>query len=268
MNALLTDLSNENAVWQALEANMSSYWLRYGELAGSDVVREAHLQRFATPVAHPLFNAIFNAQLTISQIDPAVEESAAYFRTPFFWWTGPATRPSDLGDHLRRHGLRDVGGVPGMALELARLPESVPVLDAFEIAAVDNSHRLRQWVELAARANDIDPDQIHNIYELENARGLSGAGVAPRYLGLLNGEAVACAQVWLAAGVAGIYNIATLESARGRGLGRAMTLKACHEGRAAGYHVAILQASRMGYPLYQKMGFRRVCDLRLYLGGE
>ena len=58
----------------------------------------------------------------------------------------------------------------------------------------------------------------------------------------------------------GVYNIATIESARGRGYGAAITRQVVADGIAAGCDVAILQASDMGYPVYERMGFRTVVE--------
>lgn len=37
------------------------------------------------------------------------------------------------------------------------------------------------------------------------------------------------------------------------------------EARELGYRVGVLQASEMGYSLYQKLGFREVSRYKLYL---
>jgi GNAT superfamily N-acetyltransferase len=58
----------------------------------------------------------------------------------------------------------------------------------------------------------------------------------------------------------GVYNIATVETARGRGYGAAMTMRIVDDGTAAGCDVAILQASDMGKPIYERLGFRTVVD--------
>jgi len=60
------------------------------------------------------------------------------------------------------------------------------------------------------------------------------------------------------AGVVGVFNIAVAPTARGRGLGRAITEVVVRDGFAAGADAAYLQSSEMGRPLYESMGFRLV----------
>jgi GNAT superfamily N-acetyltransferase len=58
----------------------------------------------------------------------------------------------------------------------------------------------------------------------------------------------------------GIYFIATVEAARRRGLGSAMTMRIVDDAASSGCDVAILQASDMGYPIYQRLGFETVVE--------
>ncbi|MET8280408.1 GNAT family N-acetyltransferase [Micromonospora sp. NPDC005174] len=57
-------------------------------------------------------------------------------------------------------------------------------------------------------------------------------------------------------GVVGVFNIAVVPSARGRGVGRAITEEVLRDGVAAGADAAYLQSSALGRPLYESMGFR------------
>jgi ribosomal protein S18 acetylase RimI-like enzyme len=57
-------------------------------------------------------------------------------------------------------------------------------------------------------------------------------------------------------GAVGVFNIAVVRDARGRGLGRAITEKVVRDGVAAGADAAYLQSSALGRPLYESMGFR------------
>lgn len=59
-------------------------------------------------------------------------------------------------------------------------------------------------------------------------------------------------------GVAGIYAITVHEPARRRGFGTAMTWAALAAGARAGVGAAILQASDMGRPVYERMGFAQI----------
>jgi alkanesulfonate monooxygenase SsuD/methylene tetrahydromethanopterin reductase-like flavin-dependent oxidoreductase (luciferase family) len=63
----------------------------------------------------------------------------------------------------------------------------------------------------------------------------------------------------------GAYNIATVEAARRRGYGAAMTMRIVDDGAAEGCDVAILQASDVGRPIYERLGFRTVVEYDGYV---
>jgi GNAT superfamily N-acetyltransferase len=66
----------------------------------------------------------------------------------------------------------------------------------------------------------------------------------------------------------GVYNIATIEAARRRGLGSLMTARITADGRAKGCDVAILQASEMGLSVYERLGYRTVVEYDGYVEPE
>jgi GNAT superfamily N-acetyltransferase len=74
----------------------------------------------------------------------------------------------------------------------------------------------------------------------------------------IDGEVASTAALFVSDMVAGVYNVATPERFRRRGLGEAATRAAVAEGRRRGCATTTLQASEMGYPIYERMGYRTV----------
>lgn len=56
-------------------------------------------------------------------------------------------------------------------------------------------------------------------------------------------------------GSSGVSFVSTLRPARKRGFGESMTWRAMISGKEAGFRVGYLRASKMGEPVYRKMGF-------------
>jgi GNAT superfamily N-acetyltransferase len=97
---------------------------------------------------------------------------------------------------------------------------------------------------------------------------LLAAPHAQLYSGLVGGAVVATSMLIATGGVAGIYWVATLEAQRGRGYGEALTWAALRAGRELGCAVASLQASKLGRPVYARMGFEHVLDYAHHLPPE
>ncbi len=87
------------------------------------------------------------------------------------------------------------------------------------------------------------------------------------YVGYVDDEPVATAEVTLGGGVAGLFNISTIERCRRRGFGSAMTRRALADAREAGYQVAVLQAAPDGVGLYTRVGFAPFGDITEYKPG-
>src|SRR5262245_14386946 len=93
------------------------------------------------------------------------------------------------------------------------------------------------------------------------ALGTTCAGLLDRpecvvYVGYANGAPVASGLGWRTGRVVGVYAIATIPAARQRGYGAAMTARIMTDGSASGCDVAALQASQLGRPIYERLGFK------------
>ena len=81
----------------------------------------------------------------------------------------------------------------------------------------------------------------------------------------IDGEPVAAAQTLLSHGIAGVYWVGTLEPARGKGLGEAVTRAVTNLAFDLGAACNTLQASVMGAPIYLRMGYETIYHHRAYV---
>jgi GNAT superfamily N-acetyltransferase len=85
------------------------------------------------------------------------------------------------------------------------------------------------------------------------------------YVGYADGSPVVSGLGWRSGRTIGVYSIATVQSARRRGYGAAMTARVMADGVDAGCDEAALQASDMGRPIYERLGFRTVVRYVAYV---
>jgi hypothetical protein len=107
VNDLAQDLLT-TSICLKIENNLFSTMLAFGKWPRIEVHDEAEILWSIGDIPFPLFNSVMRARLPTDQIDAAIETKIATAKArnvPLLWWTGPATRPLDLGDHLERQVL-------------------------------------------------------------------------------------------------------------------------------------------------------------------
>ena len=111
---------------ETIEQNGVECCLSWSEWPRMEFGRSDHLAWTLTDIPFPFFNNVFNARLPKSDIGSSIEETVNRFRqrgAPMFWWTGPTTRPTDLGNHLEDAGFEHGFEAPAMAVDLEGIDE-------------------------------------------------------------------------------------------------------------------------------------------------
>jgi GNAT superfamily N-acetyltransferase len=88
-----------------------------------------------------------------------------------------------------------------------------------------------------------------------------GDGRAELYLAREHGEPAACVATIDQDGDCGIYCVATRPESRGRGLASALMRRALSAACERGCTTSSLQSSKIGFPVYQRLGYRDVCAI-------
>jgi GNAT superfamily N-acetyltransferase len=84
------------------------------------------------------------------------------------------------------------------------------------------------------------------------------------YVAYKNGEPVGSAALCEAAGLAGIYNVASHPRHRRAGIATALMRRAVEDARGRGLGTCVLQSSSAGVPLYTRLGFQPLSTYTAY----
>ncbi len=137
-----------------------------------------------------------------------------------------------------------------MCMELSDL--SAPRLDELDL---DPDPRVETLAELNDAAYGTAPDMSRAV------RSMPGVSL---YVACLDGRPVSCLGTHDLDGDCCILYVATVPEARGRGLAGKLMSLALNDARERGATTTSLQATKMGYPLYARLGYRDLGALEMW----
>jgi GNAT superfamily N-acetyltransferase len=199
---------------------------------------------------------------------------------PALWWLDEDTRPSDAAERLTALGIpasggeavmaRMVGAAAGEAAEAATAEAAVrAAAGGVAVARVRSVEDLDEWIEAVAAAygwtDRRRADLMRDLYDPRRPHGRDPRRI--QVVARLGGVAVGAASLFVAAGQGWITNVGTVPSARGRGVGAAVTAACLGIAAERGDPEAWLAASAMGEPVYARLGFVTVGRLQHHAGG-
>jgi ribosomal protein S18 acetylase RimI-like enzyme len=281
-NPILTHPSDAELAAAVEENLFALFRAMAATLPGSELVEGEKVSYHLAFPSNPMFKGVWRTRLSAAQADEDIDEVLAWFKArhaPFiFWWTGHGTTPADLGERLMARGLLSMegqmqtlapgiisteSGAPGMAAALDAMNETAlnQVPPGFAIEEVQDEAALHDFKRVFIESYEI-PEWAAQAWV--DATLEIGLGHTPWkiYLGRLNGEPVATNMLFNGGGVASVYGVGTIPSARGQGIGGAITLKPLLDARAMGYRYAVLFSTEMGVRTYERLGFRP-CGVRI-----
>lgn len=258
--------TSDEALVTAIRANMSDLFKLMSAASPEEQFENGKFARWHTPLPHPWFNGVLSSKPPAGQDEEFIEETLRFFRDrgvhTFTWWLDPPLRAADWEPVLAGHGFLLSKDTPGMAVDLHALAGSAASVDGLEIRAVMDEESLRTWAQIFTLGYGMPPDWEGIIFNVWLELGLDLP--IRNYLGYLNGEPVSTSCLFLGGGAAGIYSVATLPEARGRGIGAALTLDPLLEAREMGFRIGVLQSSEMGFNVYKRLGFRHLCQIEYF----
>lgn len=221
-----------------------------------------------TRIAHPWYNGVVVTRSPDESAPQVVRETLDYFQSrdvgAFSWWCRPPLDHASWEPVLSPFGFRLDDATPGMAVDLGRLDRSHKGPPNLQIRLVDDLHLLAEWVRIFLSGYELPSSWEGDFYSLLSDLPLDWP--VRYYLGYQDGIPVATSNAFLSGGIVGVYCVATLPEARGRGLGGALTVAPLVDAEKQGCNLGILQSSRMGFSVYRQLGFQTVCQITHFVG--
>ncbi|MTI40544.1 N-acetyltransferase [Fulvivirga lutimaris] len=204
------------------------------------------------------FNIIFIRNgLAITQAE--LEDIIRYYTNKdfdFCIWVNAENLTDNLKEIFKSVNVSHQNEEVGMVLDLSQY--EVIVSDRHnDIVVVSDSEVLSDYANIIA-ANWSPPDKNVNAY-YENTseyylQNPDGVKLLVYYDG---GTPLATVELFPSDNsTIGIYGLATLEDARGKGIGSALMTKCLNMAKKSGYKKVVLQASEDGIGIYKKLGFQ------------
>ena len=218
--------------------------------------------------------AAFNAALLAAPLDGdgaelsrLIQLSTRHFGSRNLRWTywvcdhflaKPLRR--DASRIFSKHGLRTLTEAPGMYAERLLPPQRQ--LPALEVRPVESHETRHAFAEIMAVAFDIPFSICAGVYSSESA----WRGELRGYVGYAKGAPVSTAAVAITGDVIGLYSVATLPHYRRLGYAEAIMRNVIEQAHPnTGVTRTVLQATRSGLSLYEKMGYRTVTNFNVYI---
>jgi N-acetylglutamate synthase len=207
-----------------------------------------------TDVPSRLTNALYVLS-TPSDAHRLLEQAHAYFGRRFWRLITTDAVSSQIEQEARRWGMSTSHGDPGMLLSpIPRVP--APPADLHVVPATDRGS-LRDFTRACAQGFGLPTFAVRAVLG-RSPPAPSGDIPVVFLVGYRGAAPVATSATVVTDRTAGIFMVSTVPKERRRGFGEAATWSAVEWGRQRGCDTAYLEATRMGAPVYEKMGFRMV----------
>jgi GNAT superfamily N-acetyltransferase len=268
MQDILSDFSATELVKASIRANWENYHYCLGRSPSVELSIGRYLTWLITSMPDHFMNLVVCTQLPSEGIDELIDHALTHFRSlnirRLSWLAREGVPATEIKKYLVAHGLTfSESFATEMAADLKSMPDKLRTPNDLKILPVVAGKTLRQWIHVASIGFGVR-EEFEKIWYDFFVEAVFDTRFRT-YLAVMNGQPVGTSQLFLSAGVAGIYNVTCIPEARGQGIGAAVTLAPLLAAREMGYQVGILQASSLGYRVYRRLGFQDFGKLSVYL---
>jgi GNAT superfamily N-acetyltransferase len=248
---------NEKELIQAIYTNRSEFFRDAWKYLNATTIEDKSCVYYYTGYKSPILNGILNTKIGIEKHDEIAEKAIAFFderQSSFVWFIGALNSPRNFHLFLEEKGFV-IETNPGMALDLKKLQKKESRKENLSIIKGQTMEHVKYATEVGFSVYGFEKEPLERYL-----KGHLKKDYRSFYIALLENEPVGISEVFYNNGVAGIFFVGTIESARGQGIGTAITLAPLFEAKKLGFEWAILLSTKIAYNMYKKIGFKHLCD--------
>lgn len=251
----MSRLSADGAGWLGLiRSSMPPFWSLLAESTGGSVWERDGITAAIVPGSPK--RSFFNSVL-YTDPEPMVESigdlATIYSDAGIEAWTVWVPEgDADVAEALR---------VAGHELDARPRAMAMPI-DGLEAPEPDPGLEIREEPDhdLVSRINEVAYGFAPGEFPVMGG----GLSALRTYLGSIDGETVACAGAFAHEGDCEIAFVAVLPEGRGRGISGRMVARALADAADQGLETTTLQATKLGYPVYVKLGYADHGELQMW----
>ena len=237
-----------------LEEDTYGFWAEFAHCPGGTRGEDGGARWFRSGVPFVNYNGVVGVGCDIDTMLARVRAWGLPAR-----WMASTTSANGFEARVAERGLAIVDESPGMVARIEDLPR--PQSDELTVEVVRDERQRDEWDDVFRDAFGFSPEVAAHV-RAAHAWPCLHEHSRTYLLMRREGVPVATGLLHSTPGVAGVYGIGVRRAFRRRGLGALATLLTVREGARRGASMAMLQATKDGFPVYAKLGFQTICSFK------
>ncbi|MBL8064160.1 MAG: GNAT family N-acetyltransferase, partial [Anaerolineales bacterium] len=229
---------------------------------------------FKIPLLNLALGCSFPAGVSEAAIDEEIEALKSLFASrnvPWYWWMNSSPSPANIRELLHKHGIEfddEDPPLPAMAAPIGEIsnlptyPGHIQVWQAQSLTDLKSASLIRRI------AFKFPAGEALTYFEDMAADWLNNPDVKLFLAGDSASEPVSIGAIIQAAGIPGVYVMATLPDQHRKGYGKAILTRLMNEAAKEGHSILALTASQAGFGLYSQFGFEHIFGFDFYIPAE
>jgi GNAT superfamily N-acetyltransferase len=205
----------------------------------------------------PFGNRVCSADLVTEN---EIDEVCAYMdSTPFRWFVSDSDAATM--QLLEQKGLHQITEYPAMIIDLDTIDE-ISYRSNVHVKEIGEEADIKSWISIVASSFEMNEYEFAKFAKYILNRSMPEC--VKLYLAFHDGIPVASSMTIRRKEVISVHWIGTLAKYRGKGIGAAISHKPLLDARAQGCKQAILLATDMGKPVYEKLGYKEYANYKVF----